>query len=182
MELQNIISAESVRELLTQARRAGWEHVVYSLDCSRHGDLNGHQHVWRRGQCQISFDLGRLSIVQTGRPPYMSHAEGWTFPTDLLDMDGLTLVLSVALTQFGGPGFLSPDGERTQQEIAILDRYHGQKSTNCAGGCCYNALKDECVDPSCYCHDTQPPSDEAREAQAAYDDYWGSMELPSYGG
>lgn len=34
------------------------------------------------------------------------------------------------------------------------------KSTNCAGSCCYNALKDACEEPSCDCHakqyDTMP--------------------------
>lgn len=26
------------------------------------------------------------------------------------------------------------------------------KSTDCAGGCCYNAFKNECVAPDCHCH------------------------------
>lgn len=30
--------------------------------------------------------------------------------------------------------------------------YEGMKSTDCASGCCYNALKDECENDECFCH------------------------------
>jgi hypothetical protein len=35
---------------------------------------------------------------------------------------------------------------------AELDRIAAD--TNCAGGCCYNALRDRCENPECECHDS----------------------------
>lgn len=137
MDLQNIISAETLRELLSQARKAGWEHLIYpyGFNAQNKGQTDWHQHVWRRGQVQISFDMGRIDIQDLN---HSATTHAWSFPAELLDMDGLTLVLSVALSQIGGPGFDVPDLPT--------------KSTDCYGGCCYNALKDECVDRDCDCH------------------------------
>lgn len=47
----------------------------------------------------------------------------------------------------------------TGQAVCLVDEngdglvvIPGRKTTDCAGGCCYNAFKDECVAPDCQCH------------------------------
>lgn len=53
---------------------------------------------------------------------------------------GMVQSLAVAVSEIATQAF------QMKEELVV------SKSTDCDGGCCYNALKDECVNAECDCH------------------------------
>lgn len=47
----------------------------------------------------------------------------------------------------------------TRVEILVLDPTPSRDTPDCAGGCCYDVVTDQCQNPECCCHNDFPAED-----------------------